>query len=185
MATADDPFTVVMAQTWAMLEANAGFTDLVLVGNRIKFDEDDPVKERVSSADKPEVRLIPLTLGPGDNIAQMNVAASNTSLIKFDMELQISTGQVRLVPPAKVGRENVFRVLWEAIRATYAADTYFKSVTLTWGEDETVFKVHRFRTLSASIGVLESDLTRGIEGWSALLAFEVTMNFGIAQHQPS
>lgn len=180
MAVADDPFTAILEATWAMLEANDGFTSIVKVKNRIKFDMDDPIKQNVSTADKPEVRLVPTSVGP-DAGAQVNMAASNVSLVVFGMELQIATGQQHLIDATIAGKENVLRVMWEAYRACWAWRTHYTS--MGWGDPAESFKVHRLRAGTASIGVLVEDLNRGIDGWSSLLNLEVAMNFAINVHE--
>ncbi len=181
MANADDPFTAIINATWAMLEASSGFTDIVKVGNRIKYDDDDPIKNAVSTVDKPEVRIIPTSLVPDGRSDSLLVGASNTSLMVFGMELQISTGIQRLDDASIPGRENVARVLWESIRATWAHQTHY--VSMSWGDPAKDFKVHGFKATAASIGVLIDDLTRGISGFSALLSMEVSLNLAISVHE--
>lgn len=179
MPTADDPFTGLLITTWAMLEANAGFRNLVKVSNRIKFEKDDPIKAEVSTLDKPEVRIIPVSLDPTDS-PQISQSASNLSMMTFSMQIQIATGMQRLDDASIAGRENVLRVTWETLRAIWAWPTHYTS--LTWGTAETAFAVHRVIARAASIGVLIEDLDRGIAGWSSIIELEVAANFGITAH---
>lgn len=184
MTVTADPFETVMEQVWAMLEANTTFSSLVLARNRVKYDVDNPKKSRVSRADKPEVRLIPVSIGPDGN-EQVQRSSSSSAFMVLEMELQISTAEQRLVPANKTGRETVFRVLWEALRSTWAWHTYLgAAATLQWDvTTPKTFRVHRFSATAAEIGVLVDDLDRGAKGWSSLVSFEVAMNFGISVHE--
>lgn len=184
MATGSNPYIATYEATWDMLEGNEDFASLVKVGNRIKFDKDSPIKADVSTADKPEVRLVPTDLNPERNARSIIQACSSAALTVLQLELQIGTGEQRLFRAGTAaGRQTMFDVLWEAQRAAMDWPSYFTS--MTWGTPTVDFKVNHIIVSAASMGVLlEDQLERSIRGWSALMSIDVSMTFPLVTHRP-
>jgi len=155
-----NPFVQVYNALWDLLEAHAGLTDLVPVGNRIKMVDDnrDPIKDQISSADVPELRLVPI--GGTPHIFR---TSSSSSCIKR-YEIQISSGHQTV--------EMLYNVEWEILRAMMSWIPTL--MDLTW-EGKKFVKLVRPGEMPE--GVTSQDLNRGIVGWSTLWACEVTMWF--------
>lgn len=159
-----DPITQVYYALWELLEAHAPLTAMVKVGNRIKFSGDnrDPMKDEVSSADFPELRVIPVASEP-----HPQRTSSGSSILKR-FRIVVSTGDQRV----DVG---LFALEWEVYRAlSQWAETL---MALTWN-DKTYVRLARPTTVED--GQTRTDLDRGVKGWSALWQCEVTMWFATA-----
>ncbi len=145
-----------------MLEDYSAFTAGVAAGNRVKFTSADraPAKDEVSSADLPEVRLVPTVGTPHTE------RTSNSSSVVKRWEVQVSTGDQRLDVAA-------FPLEWEVLRAMH--DWRTRLVTLEWAGKK---YVKRCQCVESSVGVSNSDLDRGIRGWSTIMVLEVEMWFG-------
>lgn len=156
-----DPFSTVYDALWAALEGHAGFTALVPVGNRIKFNKPDPIKAEVSTQDLPEVRLLPASFAGNLPIT------SNSSRVQHQFEVQIATGSQQV-------KGKLFPVAWEVIRALSKWQSHLTG--LTWDAGK-VIRVTNVRTFSAREGVLYQDLNRGIIGWSLNMTIDVDMFF--------
>lgn len=164
-----DPFTTLYDALWSMLEAHTGFTDLVKVGNRVKFTGEvrDPVKPEINTADLPEVRLVPLG---GDPHLQRT---SNGTSVRKRFGIEITTGDKRVDAA-------LFPVEWEIFRAM----SNWASVltALTWNS-KTYVKL--CRPLSMTEGESNPELNRGISGWSLVWACEVELWFTTADMLPA
>jgi len=92
LALADSPFRLVTDALWTMAEARSEFTDLFLVGNRIKFTGTDraPMKDGgLQPGDFPEVTLILDGIGPHpDN-------TSNSSFCQLYFHWEVRSGDQR------------------------------------------------------------------------------------------
>lgn len=155
-----NPLIQVYDALWDLLEARQAFRELVSPGNRIKLRGKDryPFKDEVSSADVPEVRLVPVGSSP------FLQDTSNSTRVIERYEIQISTGNLLI--------ETLCLVKFEIVRAM--ADWATKLRALTW--NDAAF-VHLARITAADDGVTQSDLMRGIRGWASLWACEVHLHF--------
>lgn len=159
-----DPATQVYNALWDMLEAHKGFTDLVRVGNRIKMSgrKRRPIKDEVSEADLPEVRIIPAGGEP-----HVQRTSNGSSLVKR-FAIQVSTGE-------EVVDVKLFPVEWEIYRAMSKWAVTLQA--LKWNGRSFV---NLARPLEITEGVSDSDLNRGIVGWSTVWMCEVIMWFTTA-----
>lgn len=104
-----DPFTQIYDAIWDLLEANEEFTSLVKLGNRIRFDGSvrNPLKERVSNADFPEVILVMVG-------GEINQKFSSTSVqITKTFRVMVNSGTLK----ASV---HLFPIEWAALKAIHA-----------------------------------------------------------------
>ena len=156
-----DPYTVVIEGLWSLLEAREDFTELVKLGNRIKFmgKNREPVKAQIQTGDVPEVRIIVRGSTPHP------IRTSNSSTDTVIFELQASSGDQRLD-----AYHNPLR--WACFRAF--AHVYDALKNLTW-KDKTFVK--NAKPTAVTDGVSQQDLDRGIKGWSAIWAVEVDLWF--------
>ena len=159
----NDPFTQVHDAIWTILEANAGFTALVAVGNRIKFSDTTnvkgPIKDNVQAADLPEVRLICEAIRP-----HLQRTSNSTTQVAV-WSIQVASGDLRF-------QAALFPVIWAIYRAMSTWATTFD--TLTWNAKAFTLPL---RPQDARIGILDSDLIRGIRGWTSVWTAEVEMYF--------
>lgn len=156
-----NPFDLVYDALWTLLESNAALTASVRPANRVKYSGSaniDPVKEEVSEADLPEVRIV----AAGGSAALQVTSTSSRITKKFD--IQISSGNH--------GLSVIHQVQWEILRVF----TTWQSVigALTWGG---VAFARLARLTSITEGVSESDMNRGIVGWAGVVSCEVELWF--------
>ena len=156
-----DPFTQVHNALFGLLTSWTNFSNAVVEGNRITFtgDDRDPIKDQVSEADLPECRLVPVG---GEPAVQRT---SSTTTIKRRWVIELATGDQRVD----------FRLLpleWEIFRAL----TRWQGVitTLTWHSKPFVVTA---LPMSVQDAVTNTDLNRGIIGWTTIWACEVEMAF--------
>lgn len=175
-----DPITVCLDKLWAMLEGNSGFAALVKVGNRIKYQTADATKREVGTADLPEVRIVPTT-----DVATLPITSNGTQLLQT-FEIQIATGS-KLLKDVRAGASPyLFQLRWEIYRAIADWQTYLGPLAeLKWGDADVPFKVTNVRLAGSADGVLNSDLNRGIKGWSSLTRVVVEMFLGTQAMKPS
>lgn len=176
MADEQNPFTQVYNALWTMLEAHTGFTDLVRIGNRIKFTgtRTDPNKPEIMTADLPEVRLIPIGTSP--HIQR----TSNSGSVVKRFEIQLATGQIRLDQEGSEGiGASLFPIEWEILRAMHGWQGVLG--TLTWNGKTFVRLVRPGQVNELSV---QPEMSRSIRGWVALWACEVEMWFTTADLAP-
>jgi len=179
VSTSNDPFSQVDRALWDLLEAHEGFTDRVRSGNRIKFSgggSRSPMKDQVSEADLPEVRLIPTGGTPTLEID------SHTCQVVRRWEIQIATGDQRvdeagdLTGTDKAYGASLLPVEWEILRAMQGWRDVLRA--LNWPADEEnkpFVLVHKCQPFTD--GTTNTDLNRGIKGWSTVWGLEVYMAF--------
>lgn len=161
MAEERDPYAQVIEALWEMLEAKEGFSQMVRVGNRIKYLEGlgDPEKQEVSSTDLPEVRIVVARSKPGVR------RSSSTTFDEVTFDLMVASGEQRLDvvhTPLK----------WLVFRAT--VDAQARLTTLRWKDRPFVLTV---LATAVAEGITERDLIRGIKGWTAIWSIDVLMQF--------
>lgn len=153
MAVETDPLSQIHQAIWEILEASNLFTGMVRPENRVKLFGDrkgDPFKEQIREGDLPEVRVIPVS-------QEINTHATSNSLrVLYRWEIQVSTGEKRLLPV-------IFPLSWIVLRALYNWST--KMNLLTWGGETFVVRSELTETL---FGVTDKDLARGVPGWTAV-----------------
>lgn len=137
------------------------FASTVKVGNRVKFTGDlgIKIKKEIATADLPEVRLISSSAAP-----HLQRTSNGTSVIAT-YEWQISTGDQRLDAV-------LFPLKWAMLRAM--SDWQATLRALTWNSKTFV---RLLRSGLAADGELESDLTRGVKGWSIIWSCTVELWF--------
>ncbi len=156
-----DPITKVFDAFWVMLNSHQPFCNLVKAGNQITFMGKDaaPIKGEISDGDLPEVRILPTS-------AEVQIQrTSNSSTIIMTWEIGVSTGDQRIDCL-------LFPLTWEIYRAL--KDWRIELDALTWNSKKYVKLV---RPLTVAFGVSQTDLNRGIKGWSGLWSGETQMWF--------
>ena len=144
---------------WQLAERRPALLNLVAPGNRIKFDKPLPIKEEVSTADLPEMRLLIPSFKPWP------FRTSNSTTMTVTYQFQIASGDWQY--------KTVLNITWELILAM-----------MTWhdvlGELEWMgVKYNKIMTMKdGSLVITQSDLNRGIKGWATLWACETEMWFG-------
>lgn len=163
MSTFDlDPFTLVHDKLWELLESGSRFRQLVKSGNRIKlsrFNDRKPMKEQVQTADLPEVTIIPVS---GNQILQ----TSGARIIAQVYRIVISSGEQRINP-------GIFPIKFAILCAMQDWVKYLMT-GITW---RTTNPVVNAKLTGDTDGASDSDLARGIEGWSTLMNLEVWFSF--------
>jgi len=158
-----DPFSKVFNALWALADASGPLNDLILPGNKIKFnlpDNRDPQKSSVLDADLAELML------STNGIPETNLSHSSCDVsIKRQYSWLITTGDFRT-------NYRLFPVEWAIIcamsnyEATLAALTY-----------EGVGYVKLCRINTGVEGISNALANRNIRGWSAIWACTVEMYF--------
>lgn len=164
MAIETDPFTQVYDALWSLPWKRKELCRLVKPGNRITFSgqDRDPLRPEVSTANLPELTLIPISGQPHVQ------ATSNSSFWLARFEWQLATGDKRV-------NRALYRVTFELLRALANWLTVLQA--LKWkSKPFVVVQIPR----DERIGVTERDLNRGIQGWSSLWSCEVKMFFATA-----
>ena len=163
MSTFDlDPFTLVYDALWELLDSSARLRELVKAGNRInlnRYDDRHPIKEEVSSADLPELIIIPVSGGETKQTSGARIIVQRYRII-------LSTGDQRVNP-------GIFPIKFAVICAMENWVKYLKT-GVTWRNTNPVVNA---RLLDASDGVSDTDMARGIKGWSSLMNLEVNFSF--------
>lgn len=162
-----DPFTQVYNALWEMLETRSVINKMVRLGNRIRLDgkNRDPIKNSVGVRDLPEILIVP------GNSAPHIQRTSNSSTCLETIEIRVSTGDQRI-------HELLYPLKWEIYRALATWATKLQS--LMW-KNKTFVRLAK--PVSASDVVTDSDLNRGVIGWSTIWACEVEMWFSTADLQ--
>lgn len=159
----NDPFSMVFDALWKMVDDSAELTRLVKPGNKIRLNSDtmrSPLKENVAVADTPE--LILMTGG----VSKANLYNSScSSLIQRTYQWLVTTGDLRTT-----------FTLFPVQFALYCAMLEWETTlfNLQWRTKPFV-KMARLSTLHE--GILNTQLNRGIEGWSSIWDCSVDMIF--------
>lgn len=155
-----DPITQVHNAIWELLLAHPPFADAVKEGNRILFTGTSrgPIKDEVSTADLPEVRLV-----PAGAATQLQRTSNGSSLVKR-FAIQVRTGEQRV-------DAGLYPLEWEIYRAL--ADWTTVLLALKWSD-------YCFVKLCRPIGFAESLESNGITGWVSVWSCEVEMWFSTA-----
>lgn len=155
-----DPLSTLYDALWTMLEAHSGFTDLVRIGNRVKFAGEmrDPEKSMVLSADRPTVGI--LAEGGLPHLE----ATSNASFLTARFQIIVITGDLRL-------DEELYPVTWEI----YGAMTRWHTAltALTWNGKTFVHLGRPTNFVETPVEVVN----QGIRGWVGKWTYEVEMHF--------
>lgn len=158
----NNPFSMVFSELWALLEAKQTFKDLVLEGNRIRFDKQekrDLKKSSVADADLPEVVLSVEGMTPG-----LFMSSSQSNCI-CRYAWMISTGDMRVIERLHPVDFVIFAAMagWQE-----------RLGALTWNGKSFV---KRTTIADVTQGITNPELNRGIKGWSSIWAVDVFMVF--------
>ncbi len=163
MTILHNPFTLLYDELWNLLEQSPELSQLVAVGNRLKFNDEfnrEPLKETVATADMPEI----LILSDGGDFNLMN--SSSTSRFDLSYSIVINTGDYRL---------NVFahQIQWFIFCQFVKWKTTL--TTLTWKNEAFVKNV---RLSNVTTGESMAERNRGINGFTTVckILVEVIIN---------
>ena len=154
----DNPIQQVYDAIWHLIESNEELTELVKLNNRIRFEDRDPMKDEISTSDLPEIRLVPV----GGSSSQ-GISSSQDRLIKrFRIDISSGTQDV----------SELFELEWRLFCALSPWQEVLYGLTLNGCKF-----VIACRGLSIREGITQSDLNRGIRGWSSMWECEIEMFF--------
>ncbi len=160
---ATNPFTMVYTELWNIIEARSEINQLVVVGNRIRYDKDrDPHKNNVSTFDLPEILIAP------EGISGNLKATSNSTSIAVSYGVRGTTGDFRYT-------EFLAQVQWMLFGTLI--DWRNNLGTLQWQGSSFITFVN---IESDTIGVSEIDDVQNQvrkRGWANLMRFVVGMSF--------
>jgi len=151
--TTDNPIVVCHDAIWRALENDIEWCALVKLGNRVKYDNRDPLKATLQDADMPEVRVEPQP-GQAWKITS-NPRQSLRGTIPF--AIIITTGDMRPSP-------SIYAIAWATVRALVRAG-------ITLG-DETVINNSDIQGIGMGL-----DADRARVGWTAVV--NVTIGFNV------
>ena len=158
-----NPYDALLETFWQVLESDTDFCSVVPSGNRIKFmgADREPVKRDISEADIPEVRVI--VTGSAPHPKRTSSSHSDT----VTLEIQVSSGDQRFS-----AMHNPLR--WILFRALRNIEDELRRRCFWNGENP----VKLAKPTQVRDGVSQSDLDRGIKGWSAMWTCEIELWFG-------
>ena len=160
---ADNPFTMVYTELWTILEQRSELSQLVAVGNRIRYDQTrDPHKRTISTADVPEILIAPESL-----VSNLKSSSSSTS-IDVTYGVVTATGDYRYT-------DFLAQVQWMLFGTLI--DWRNTLGQLTWQGKSFVIGV---RIDTETLGFTDLDAIQEVErkqGWTSLLQFTVNMMF--------
>jgi hypothetical protein len=165
MIVVSNPFTMVYAAIWRMIEDWPDLDELIKPGNRIKYDSPvvrSPFKEKISTADLPELALV------ADTVNCNTHQTCSTSRCTRRYSFMLSTGDYRY-------SALMAQLEWMLFATTH--DWKSRLGKLVWPEGSDWHFCKRYDTPDASVGESNPDLNRNIRGWAAVWSFEVEMHF--------
>lgn len=158
----DNPFSLVYAALWDMVDSNVHISHIIQDGNKIRLDSqsENPLKKTVASnADFPELMLFP---------ASMNVipyASSNMTRLERNYNWMISTGEQRIF--------DVSSIEWQLLIAHIDCENILRQ--LEFNRRKFVYNV-ALNTATHGMGdPLERRIS--IEGWTCIFAVTVHFQF--------
>lgn len=160
-----DPFTQAYDALWTKLESHTGFTGLVKVGDRIKYDtgKKDPEKDSIQNAALPEVRIIDLGGAGG------NRKSSNSFSIIRRYQVQISTDYLTLEGNT-ANPDGLYPVEWEIMRA-FGTDCDLPGITVGIDSVKCWFSYREFTS-----NIYSADLSKQ-RGWIGVIDCEIEFWF--------
>lgn len=161
-----DPFTQIELGLWAKIIESSTFTQLVPLGNRIKFCVDanaDPEKDQLSDGDYPNVMIMPTSHG-------LDQHASNSSIWIQRYNVVCQTGDKRTSWKYNPIKFEVCKML------TRLFNTNLDTLSTAWAMP-TGTRVVRIWPGEASDALGESAKVR--EGWMSL--FPITVEFQMTE----
>lgn len=163
-----DPYTLVLGGLWEALRDQTEIMARVRPKNMITFTGDlrAPIKDQVSDADLPEIRIILSGSRPGEH------GSSNTTFDTAVYEIQVSSGDQRLDHQHLPLKWAIFRAMRRALAVPDGGEGRLQA--LRWNEKRFVVDS---RAVAVTEGVSQADLDRGIKGWFAVWSYEVKMFF--------
>lgn len=154
-----DPFSLVYNALWELVERNQKLKELLPAGNRVKFDDENPIKSEVTDADLPELMLLLAGGTPG----QYDTRDYKSITRQYVWALE--TGDYRVNPIYN-------RITFELWRSM--VDFECVLCALTWCNCNFVKDC---RMVSVDENRANPEANRLIEGWVGLWACEVDMGF--------
>lgn len=151
-----DPWTQVLNQLWALLEANSTFTARVKAENRIKFTgaaDLNPIKENIQQGDTPEVMIEPTTAAERQAFTSEQAGSDQT------FSIQITTLDMRIHKTDQTGADDMRWLVWKILSDA--------------GDSLGLDFVYKAR-LTTSMTHYVDPITRGTVGWCAFVT--VTCN---------
>ena len=172
-----DPFTLVFAGLWDMLENSQAFVDLVAPPNRIKWlgKRDDPQKEQATDSNRPQVRV-----DFGNPFAEID-RTSGTEMLVCTWNIVAATSRQQI---DRLGRNglggSIAPVLWAIFTSLIGYGQAIKGLTYNG-----LPVVHKVKPGVPSVSIKDAALQEGMIGWTALWPYHVWMNFNVLQNLPS
>lgn len=166
MANEDNPYSLIYAELWAVLESSPSFCALVPVGNRIKLTDKDrsPFKPESITADYPTVSIIDAGGMLGQQGSSSSVVHSKT------WKISTATGDMRLTYLH-------FPLEWAIVSALFRERTArSRLLALQWRGHDFVSRV-AFGTTSSAIAMDAS--MNAIKGWSEILSVRTDLSIGL------
>lgn len=162
-----DPYTLILGAFWETLRDEKEIMARVRPKNMITFtgENRNPIKAEVGSADLPEIRIILSGSRPHEH------GSSSSTFDTAVYQIQVSSGDQRLHIQHLPLKWAIFRAMRKMLREGS------RMRALSWNSKPFVVIV---RPTSVDEGVSQSDLDRGIKGWSALWSCEVELQFATA-----
>ena len=156
-----DPFTQIHDKLWQMVDEHTTLDSLVKPGNRIKLDENAPIKETLNRGDVPELILRPLGGSPNGPLIVNSHQWELT--VRFDWVLTSGSYIIG---------DRLFPVTWQLLRLMalfqqqkgtlqWNSSSYVKGMTLTGWET----------------GEQQPNHNRGLGGFASVLPFELLLRF--------
>lgn len=144
-------FWEVHDKLWDLLEAKTTFTDLVPVGNRIKFTGSKrmPEKEMASIADTPEVKVWCA------GVTSIDRRASNSTTMQIQWEVLVHSGQQSF--------EQFFNVQWAVWAALMNWDVTMRAILIG-----TENPVKNCDILSSKDSLRDDSKNHNLRGWGSV-----------------
>lgn len=164
-----DPYTLAHDGLWAVLEANADFIAAVPEQNRIKFSGDDrsPVKDKLQTADYPDVRISMRML------TVRETGASNTEIDRVRFTVELATGDQRLTARA-------FPIVWAIRQAMFAGSASMAAIEFNSKTNWILCP----EPGNVEFGISDDREARGSIGWAAIVSVELQLVFSNADLTP-
>ena len=165
---ADNPLTMVYSELWKIIEARSELDQLVVQGNRIRYDDRDnrdPHKDNISTQDVPEILLA------SEGITGNLKSSSNGTSLQFAYGVRTTTGDLRYT-------DFLAQVQWMLLGSL--VDIRQTLGVLTWQGKKFIESVN---LESTTIGFSDLDIIQGGDrkrGWADLMRFIVSMRFNTA-----
>lgn len=158
----DDPFTRVYDALWTCVVEHPYLGAVFKVGNRVDLiDKRAFVKEKLASADLPELLLIPQSLK-----GNLHASSSSSSVIKR-YQWVMTSGDYRV-------DKYLFPISWAIYTSMVRCQKILTTLKMD-GDDKTF--VRRADLIDSTDGQSQAQRDSNIKGWSTVQTIEVEMYF--------